>query len=247
MSPIVRYESLLTMSSKKYKNIYVNGCSYTAGHEIQEKLTWPKLLSKKMNLNLINQAVNGNSMSSIMYNSVNHLQKLNSDDTLVVIGLTWESRTMLQFDKFITNITNSDLVGRNSQVKLSTWRRVSSPYTFDKKEISLFSKNLNTSKYNKLYNSFVDFYQVLVENDKNLSNNQNLILETQILLLQSFLNQNDFNYRFVNWNTLIDSSKFKNVISFDKSWKEKFIDNTSHPTEEGCVNISEVIYDSFNK
>jgi len=244
MSPIVRYESLLKMSSK---NLYINGCSFTAGHEIQEGLTWPELLSKKMNLNLINQAVNGNSMSSIMYNSVNHLQKLNSDDTLVVIGLTWESRTMLQFDKFITNITNSDLVGRNSQVKLSTWRRVSSPYTFDQNEINLFSKNLNTSKYNKLYNSFVDFYQVLVENDKNLSNNQNLILETQILLLQSFLNQNDFNYRFVNWNTLIDSSKFKNVISFDKSWKEKFIDDTSHPTEEGCVNISEVIYDSFNK
>ena len=247
MSPIVRYESLLTMSSKKYKNIYVNGCSYTAGHEIKEGLTWPELLSKKMNLNLINQAVNGNSMSSIMYNSVNHLQKLNSDDTLVVIGLTWETRTMLQFDKFITNITNSDLVGRNSQVKLSTWRRVSSPYTFDQNEINLFSKNLNKSKYNKLYNSFVDFYQVLVENDKNLSNNQNLILETQILLLQSFLNQNDFNYRFVNWNTLIDSSKFKNVISFDKSWKEKFIDDTSHPTEEGCESISEVIYDSFNK
>jgi len=247
MSPIVRYESLLTMSSKKYKNIYVNGCSYTAGHEIQEGLTWPELLSKKMNLNLINQAVNGNSMSSIMYNSVNHLQKLNSNDTLVVIGLTWETRVMLQFDKFITNITNSDLVGRNSQVKLSSWRRVSSPYTFDKKEINLFSKNLNTSKYNKLYNSFVDFYQILVENDKNLFNNQNLILETQILLLQSFLNQNDFNYRFVNWNTLIDSSKFKNVISFDNSWKEKFIDKTSHPTKEGCVNISEVIYDSFNK
>jgi len=247
MSPIVRYEVLLKMSSKKYKNIYVNGCSYTAGHEIKEGLTWPELLSKKMNLNLINQAVNGNSMSSIMYNSVNHLQKLNSDDTLVVIGLTWESRTMLQFDKFITNITNSDLVGRNSQVKLSTWRRVSSPYTFDQNEINLFSENLNTSKYNKLYNSFVDFYQVLVENDKNLFNNQNLILETQILLLQSFLNQNDFNYRFVNWNKLIDSSKFKNVISFDKSWKEKFIDDTSHPTEEGCENISEDIYDSFNK
>jgi hypothetical protein len=236
------------MSSKKYKNIYVNGCSYTAGHEIQEGLIWPELLSKKMNLNLINQAVNGNSMSSIMYNSVSHLQKLNSDDTLVVIGLTWETRTMLQFDKFITNITNSDLFSRNSQVKLSTWRRVSSPYTFDENEINLFSKNLNTSNYDKLYNSFVDFYQILVENDKNLSNNQNLILETQILLLQSFLNQNDFNYRFVNWNTLIDSSKFKNVISFDNSWKEKFVDEkTNHPSEEGCVNISEVIYDNFNK
>ena len=74
-----------------------------------------------------------------------------------------------------------------------------------------------------------------------------LKLETQILLLQSFLNQNNFNYRFVNWNPYISNSKFENVISFDKSWKNKFIDDTSHPTEKGCVNISEVIYDNINR
>jgi len=34
---------------------------------------------------------------------------------------------------------------------------------------------------------------------------------------------------------------------FDQSWKEKFVDDTSHPTKEGCENISEVIYDSFNR
>jgi len=245
MSPIVRYESLLKMSSK---NLYINGCSYTAGHTLKEGNTWPELLSKKINLNLINQSVNGNSMSSILYNSVSHLQKLNSDDTLVVIGLTWESRTMLQFDKFITNITNSDLSGRNSQVKLSTWRRVSSPYTFDQNEINLFSETMNKSDYDKLYNSFVDYYQVLVENDKNLSNNQNFILETQILLLQSFLKQNNFNYRFVNWNMFLDNPKLENTILFDDAWKKEFVDEkTSHPSEEGCVNISEVLYDSFNK
>jgi len=244
MSPIVRYESLLTMSSK---NLYVNGCSFTAGHEIQEGLTWPELLSKKMNLNLINQSVNGNSMSSIMYNSVNHLQKLSSDDTLVVIGLTWETRVMLQFDKFITNITNTDLENKNSLVKLSTWRRASSPYTFSREEIDNIKSQVNTQDYDKVYNSFVDHYETLIKYDNNIEENQMLKLETQILLLQSFLNQNNFNYRFVNWNPYISNSKFENVISFDKSWKNKFIDDTSHPTEKGCVNISEVIYDNINR
>lgn len=242
---MLRYESLLRMSSK---NLYINGCSYTAGDNIPEGLTWPELLSNKMNLNLINQAVNGNSMSSIMYNSVSHLQKLNSDDTLVVIGLTWETRVMLQFDKFITNITNSDLENKNSQVKLSTWRRISSPYTFDKKEIGLFSETLNKSDYDKVYNSFVDYYQVLVESDKNLSNNQNLILETQILLLQSFLKENNYDYRFISWAPhLHENIKFENVILFDDAWKKEFVDDTAHPTEKGCENISEVLYDSFNK
>ena len=87
MSPIVRYESLLTMTSKKYKNIYINGCSFTAGDNIVDGLTWPELLSKKLNLKLINQSVNGNSMQSITLNSVNHLSKLSSKDTLVIIGL----------------------------------------------------------------------------------------------------------------------------------------------------------------
>ena len=245
MLPIVRYESLLRMSSK---NLYINGCSYTAGHELKDGTTWPELLSKKMNLNLINQSVNGNSMSSIMYNSVNHLQKLSSDDTLVVIGLTWEARVMLQFDKFITNITNSDLEGRNSLVKLSTWKRVSSPYTFSQEEIDNIKLQVSTQDYDKVYNSFVDHYETLIKYDNNVEENQILKLETEILLLQSFLKENNYDYRFISWAPYLhENIKFENVILFDKSWKDEFIDDTSHPTIEGCENISEVIYDSFNR
>ena len=245
MSPIVRYESLLRMSSK---NLYINGCSYTAGHELKDGTTWPELLSKKMNLNLINQSVNGNSMSSIMYNSVNHLQKLSSDDTLVVIGLTWKSRVMLQFDKFITNINNSDLECRNSLVKLSTWRRASSPYTFNQEEIDNIKLQVSTQDYDKVYNSFVDHYETLIKYDNNVGENQILKLETEILLLQSFLKENNYDYRFISWEPYLhENIKFENVISFDKSWKDEFVDDTSHPTIEGCENISEVIYDSFNR
>ena len=248
MSPIVRYESLLIMSSKKYKNIYINGCSYTAGHEIEEGLTWPELLSKKMNLNLINQSVNGNSMSSILYNSVSHLQKFNSDDTLVVIGLTWPSRVMLQFDKFITNITNTDLECRNSLVKLSTWRRVSSPYFISQTEIDTTKSQVNIQDYDKIYNSFVDHYETLIKYDNNVQENQMLKMETDILLLQSFLKEYNYNYRFVSWSpSQHKNPKFENVIFFDKPWKNKFVDGTSHPTIEGCENISEVIYDIINK
>jgi len=245
MSPIVRYESLLRMSSK---NLYINGCSYTAGDNIKNGLTWPELLSKKMNLNLINQAVNGNSMSSIMYNSVNHLQKLNSDDTLVVIGLTWAPRVMLQFDKFTTNITTTDLECRNSLVKLSTWRRVSSPYTFSQEEIDNIKSQVNIEDYDKIYNSFVDHYETLIKYDKNVQENQTLKLETDILLLQSFLKENNYDYRFISWDKNVHTNpKFENVILFDESWKNEFVDDTSHPTIEGCENISEVIYDSLNR
>ena len=35
------------------KNLYVNGCSFTAGHDVEEVKTWPYLLAKKLNLKLL--------------------------------------------------------------------------------------------------------------------------------------------------------------------------------------------------
>ena len=74
MSPIVRYESLLTMSSK---NLYINGCSFTYGHTLPREETWPKLLSDKLGCNLVNESKNGQSFQSITFNSINTLSELN--------------------------------------------------------------------------------------------------------------------------------------------------------------------------
>jgi hypothetical protein len=74
--------------------------------------------------------------------------------------------------------------------------------------------------------------------------------------LQSFLKQNNFEYKFVSFfdqlkemdlpiYNKLDKSK---IVNFrDDSWRDLYIDETSHPTKEGCVNISEVLYDSFNR
>ena len=248
MSPIVRYESLLTMSSKKYKNIYINGCSFTAGDNIVDGLTWPELLSKKLNLKLINQSVNGNSMQSITLNSVNHLSKLSSKDTLVIIGLTWEPRYMVQIGKNLFNITPAMFDNRNLSVMYGTWRRLSSPYSTNQKDLDNHHFKINQTNYNIVLGKFIDFYKSLVKYDDNLKNNQTLNLTTQIILLQSFLKQNNFDYKFINFGSindkkvdLIDSS---NVINLNGELYQK--NTTSHPNEEQCVEISEEIYDIIN-
>ena len=124
---------------KGYKNLYINGCSFTAGHTLPEEKTWPVLLSKKLNLNLINQSKNGNSFQSIVFNSVNHLSHLDSKDTLVIIGTTYASRYMIQFKKGVVNITSGDLSGPKGKVKsesrLSTYRRFSSPYFISREKL----------------------------------------------------------------------------------------------------------------
>ena len=215
MSPIVRYESLLTMSSKK---LYINGCSFTYGHNLSKHLTWPELLSKRLNLDLVNQSKNGQSFSGIVWNTIDSLIQESSDETLVVIGFTWSTRYHIRL-----NDENFDI----SPAHLNPIRNME----------------------NGVVEKFSEFYKELTLKDTKLEHNQNKKLELDIILLESFLKQKGFNYRFVNWDMVEDTSNFDtdNIILFDQSWKKKFVDNTSHPTKEGCENISEVIYDSFNR
>ena len=271
MSPIVRYESLLTMSSKKYKNIYINGCSFTAGHTLPYESSWPQLLGKKLGLNTISRAVNGQSFDSIFVNTINHLSMLNSDDTLVVVGITWSTRYSVAFDEITGNITPVDLVGENTHKKLKENfddkirfdRRISSPYTFDKSETKkLFNEFYGENdidkptekkkRFDKLMMSFVQYYESRLKYDNNLQNNQQLNLMTKIIALQGFLKSNNFNYRFIdfaneterqhNITDLLDKEK---IITFDDVWKSKYVEG--HPTQEGAENVSEVLYDSFNR
>ena len=204
------------------KNLYINGCSFTYGYKLPKEQTWPELLSKKLNLNLINESKNGQSFQSITFNSINTLSELNPENTIVIVGLTWETRYMIQFGNETLDVSPSCL---------------------------------NSEQSHEVKNVFSKYYKYLVENDKNLSENQHKNLITNLISLQSFLKQNKFKYRIVNFldqskemdlpiYNKLDKSK---IINFRGDWRDLYIDDTSHPTKEGCVNISEVIYDSFNR
>ena len=259
------------MSSKKYKNIYINGCSYTAGHTVPYQNSWPVLLGKKLGLNLTNRAVNGQSFDSIFVNTINHLSKFNSDDTLVGVGVTWPTRYSVAFDEITANITPVDLVGENTHKKLKQNfddkirldRRISSPYTFDNSEINkLFLQFYGNNdidrptekkkRFDKLMMSFVEYYESRVKYDNNLLNNQQLNLLTKVVALEGFLKSNNFNYRIIDFaneterkHNIINLLDKEKIITFDDNWKDKYVDG--HPTAKGCINVSEVLYDSFNR
>ena len=200
------------------KNLYVNGCSFTYGHNLPKEQTWPELLSKKLNLDLINQSKNGQSFSGIVWNTIDSLIQESSDETLVVIGFTWSTRYHIRLNDENFDITPGYL-------------------------------NPKRNKENSVVEKFSEFYKELTLKDTKLEHNQNKKLELDIILLESFLKQRGFNYRFINWDMVEDISNFDtdNIILFDQSWRQKFVDITSHPSKEGCENISEIIYDSFNR
>ena len=62
-----------------FNSLYVNGCSFTAGHELLDIETWPVQLANKLNVDFTSQAANGQSFDSIFLNTINHLSKYKPD------------------------------------------------------------------------------------------------------------------------------------------------------------------------
>ena len=232
-----------------YKNLYINGCSFTAGNKLPENEIWPYLLSKKLNLKLINHSINGNSMQSIAYHSVNYLSTLDSKETLVVIGLTWPTRYMVSLLDSQVNVTPATF-GRE-EVLLSGDRRLH-PYSIenlDKYHQDDYRANLD------VIIKFADYYKAQLKNNSDeLYNNQLLNQYTQIVYLQSFLKANKFKYNFIDFGSFNNhpqleyNSNLPIFKSIDKSKIIKLEDNkynhgpTSHPTAEHCREISDIIF-----
>tara|TARA_Y100000592_G_scaffold34484_1_gene54825 strand:- start:3888 stop:4673 length:786 start_codon:yes stop_codon:yes gene_type:complete len=260
------------------KNLYINGCSFTAGHLLPIEQTWPVLLSEKLGTKLINQAINGQSFDSIFLNTINHLSMLNSKDTLVVIGTTWPNRHSVMVNKYITNITSPDLNAgiphKKRKIdfgdKISIDRRTSSPYYIDTENIKKLTNEYRKQEevknsFDQVCRAYADYFESLVRYDDNLHHNQWINLISKVVALQGFLEKNNFDYRFVDFyniyrykfenhdfwkypiTELIDDTK---IILFDAEWREKYVGTKahgSHPSDKGCVNVSEVLYDSFNR
>ena len=212
-------------------NLYTNGCSFTYGNTLKEngKKTWPMLLSEKLNLNLIDDSYNRKSIESIHYTTINSLHKLDKN-TKVVIGCTWSPRYMIQCNDKIFDIQPN-----------SKSQYVEEPY-------------------DKPVNKFVEYYQSLLKYDDKRHENEKKQMITLISSLQGFLEFKGFDYRIIIFHGQVDlnsSSRLpitdvlnmNNIIDLtDKEFHYNITDKkTSHPTEEGCKKISEIIYDSFNR
>lgn len=244
---------------KNYKNLYINGCSFTAGHELDDKYIWPNLLNKELNYNLINQAKNGQSFESIVYNTVSHLSTLKPSETLVIIGITWPERYLVSAENFNVNITPADLGKKKNDWgdKISTWRRISTPLTTDMLKMDDMYFKLNHKNIFKIITSFQKYYETLVKYSSTLEYDQKIKQINLLILLQSFLKIHKFNYRFIGFDNekILFGTQFdiKPYKKFDKSKyiffnfrNECKMDGTAHPTKECCIKIKDKIIKNLN-
>jgi len=256
------------------KQLYINGCSFTAGDYLPLQETWPILLSKKLNLELINDSVNGNSIDSIFTNTISKLIQFPSyENLLVVIGVTWEPRYSVPFGKLLFNISPADINREEPKItfgdKVSTDRRVSSPYTFSNEELKKLIDNIKKRPENlfKVLSAFTAFYSSSVKYDPFLIYNQYLNATVKMIALQSFFQSYNIDYIFADFSGVlerdylpldeehnekiflenkIDRSK---VINFNKdSFKFTYIDKkTSHPSFDGTKFITNKILEKINE
>ena len=258
------------MGLYKVKNLYVNGCSFTAGHVLKEEESWPYLLAKKLNLNLIKHARNGQSFDSIFLNTISHLSELDPKDTLVVIGTTWSTRFSVLYDDLTINLTPGDYQKKKKKHfhdKLGGKDRIGSPYSLEKinyndiKEKYYENGNMHLAteekiKFDEVLTQANRYYNTLFKYDDNFFKNQHLKLISKVVSLQCFLEHKNFKFRFVDFENVLQPSveglrkweefsihkliEDKNFVYLKRFWK-------SHPNSEDCIKISEAVYDSINR
>lgn len=235
------------------KNLYINGCSFTAGDNLKDEETWPYKLSKLSNTRLYDNSANGQCMGSIFLNSINHLSNLSSSDTAVVIGLTWPHRHYFTYKGWNINVTNADFPKPRLSSKLNYWRRLTSPNYVNEnlikvKEIAAELK-LEVENINPIYLAKRELIKAMITYNEDYKKDLFSLYSAQIISLHSFLEYKKFNYCLVGFDS--NSSHIKNLLKSNKIKSSKILlfnkteNDTSHPTAEDCDKISKKIYETI--
>lgn len=243
------------------KYLYVNGCSYTAGNQLKLEDTWTYKLGELFkDRTLINKSVNGNSMFTICHTTFHHLQQLPPEDTIVVVGCTWEGRDAFLFEDTSINITPSDTSNKyekdNFYDKLYKWRRISVAHDLDlntkiqrdqsdrynpddKMKDGIITKgNAGQLKnFNELCSKYVAFKKDLIKKDIHYLRNIQLEYKYHLTMLETYLKAKGYKYLFVDFQKYYYPENF---VSFSYTKNE-----TSHPTAEDCTKYANFIYNKL--
>jgi len=234
------------------KYLYVNGCSFTAGHELPLEDTWPYKLGELFKVrNVINKAVNGNSMFTIAHSTFHHLQSLPPEETTVVIGMTWEERYGFLFDNTSVNITVNDYDNpdnRDKKIfldKIHKTRRITVPWDLDlnKKIQREFLDRTepayggDPTNFNKVCELYTNYKKEVIARDPHLIRNIQLEYKYHLTMLETYLKTKGYKYLFVDFQKYYYPENF---VSFDFTEN-----NTGHPTAEDCTMYANFIYNKL--
>lgn len=256
----------------QYKNIFVSGCSFTAGHNLLDVETWPYKLAENLNLKLTSTASNGGSLDMFVDSATYELTKFNPKDTLVAIGLTWPERFAIRYGKGIINISGGDLrLGKTKTSfldKLAKQRRLQNGGYDDYnvgEAIEIIrpiiqgdrDETIQFQGYTSTINKYREAFQEHLTWDIYFTENRRLNSAIKVTLLQEYFKSKGFKYLFVQFphdRELWPLSSIKDSIDMDKVIKipaNEFCGPNgmveSHPGAECCTDIAKLLESKFKE
>jgi hypothetical protein len=224
------------------KYLYTNGCSFTAGHELELDDTWPFKLGELFKRKVINKAVNGNSMFAIAHTTFHHLQFLPPEDTIVVIGMTWEGRNGVLFDNTTINLTSQDIGKKEPYYgdKISNHRRSCPVHDLDlnnKIKNKLFSDYVDNPKLTETITPYTEGIKQSIKNDPYYLRNTQLEYKYHYSMLENYLQNKGYKYLFVDFQGYYYPENF---VTFTIESNP-----TCHPTAKDCTKIANFIHNKL--
>ena len=212
--------------------IYLNGCSFIAGHDLAEDKTVGYKLSKELKVPYISKAVNGNSLTSIIQTTTNHLLQIPTEDLLVIIGITWPNRDCIPLNKNYINFTPKDFIEEGESYNKKTLKSTFYDYLKivpkektvwrgklgkDKRLVDVNDISNNTSMffdvinnktdYDELFDTFSFYLIQRLKYDKDYIKNVYRDQYLQLVLFESFFKSRNINYYFLDYSDWIDNVK----------------------------------------
>lgn len=181
--------------------LYVNGCSFSCGggldiSEVKElyldkgividnhlDFSWPEILSKKLNLKLINESVQGGSLKRLIRTTYEHLYKTNfSQNYFYILELPTMWRDELYSNKLkrFVNITHGNL-------KNPEFDRTEEVNNYQKKDFLKIHKNILN-----WFDSFIDYD---LESKNILNSLIGLICLMELKKINFLFLENDFYFK----------------------------------------------------
>jgi hypothetical protein len=235
-----------------HNHLYINGCSFTKGHELTEEESWPFLLQKELDLSqkYKNKSQNANSLGTIVKKSMIDLRNT-PKNTLVVIGLTWFTRYSLLVNDFFVNLGPGDYLNKKN-FNLSRFVPLFNDY-LDGENGDLIEIRKNK---NNLIQKYCDFLFELCKHDENFITNQFYEHNLLVKNLENYLTSNNIDYIFIEMNNSLELKKGKyNYLRLFDYDTEKILNLnidegkmiSSHPSKEQCIEIKDQIIQKIKK
>lgn len=238
-----------------HNHLYINGCSFTKGHNLSEEESWPFLLQKELNLDkkYENKSQNANSVGSIVTKTV--IDNLKSkNNTLAVIGLTWPTRYSLHIEKYLFNVGPSRYESDNSgNVEIKRPIYLNDDDKFDDSNEFFNFVNEKTPSYQEILTSFGKFIKTHIKYDDNFTDNQYFYDTLLVHLLESYFISKNIDYIFIEFQNSLRLKGKKNEFQPLSNENYLFVelDNhklvEAHPSKEQCNIIKDKIIKKIKK